>query len=237
MPQLLNPAIFVLRPSTQLISYYSQFSKIYCIFTPAFSRTWALVGWCGVVSFINNDSTIQCSRHFRAKLFSRYFLAWPERSDVQTIIRPGLLSYNFWLTVPVVVLRVQLCLHTRDSWKTLRKECTGKHISNFCNTLYIPWVIRSLSPKFYTLHMTRQVPSNTKSSFHIYRGPENETNPNFVSLDIILNRIFLCSIKWLHSCNNGTKFCTIRHIFQIIAMAATHCHNSGSYNKYTCLSL
>jgi len=38
--------------------------------------------------------------------------------------------------------------------------------------------------------MTRQVPSNTKVSFHIYRGPENETNPNFVSLDIILNRIF-----------------------------------------------
>ena len=27
MPQLLNPAIFVLRPSTQLISYYSNFQK------------------------------------------------------------------------------------------------------------------------------------------------------------------------------------------------------------------
>lgn len=95
MPQLLNPAIFVLRPSTQLISYYSQFSKIYCIFTSAFSRTRALVGWCGVVSFINNDSSIQCSRHFRAKLFSRYFLAQPERSGVYAIIRPGLKSIIF----------------------------------------------------------------------------------------------------------------------------------------------
>ena len=61
MPQFFNPAKCVFRSSNIVCQALLQFSNLSCsaVYSfPVISRTWILVGWCGVLYLINTDYSI-----------------------------------------------------------------------------------------------------------------------------------------------------------------------------------